>query len=212
MSVKSPAQRLLLATANAHKAREIGELLGGIPFQVVTLRDLDLELDVVEDGDTYEANARKKATAAAEASGLVSIADDSGIEIDVLDGIPGVYSARFAGDDATDEQNNALLLNQLQDVPEPDRGARFVCVAVLVALGGEGLEASFRGEWSGRIGFAPAGEEGFGYDPVFVIPEEGRTVAQLGAAYKRAHSHRSQAFRLLADFLRGLENVPEPVD
>jgi len=204
--------KLLLATDNPHKAREIGELLGDIPFELVTPRDLGLELDVAEDGDTYEANAGKKATTAAERSGLLSIADDSGIEVDALNGIPGIRSARFAGEDATDEENNTLLLNQLQYVPETDRGARFVCVAVLAGPASGEQKASFRGEWHGRIAFAPAGEEGFGYDPVFLIPEEDRTVAQLGIAYKQAHSHRSRAFRQLADYLRGLENVPEPVD
>jgi XTP/dITP diphosphohydrolase len=204
-----------LASGQVEGVAAVGSFLGGVTLLgIVGIVKAYFVSSLVSGttAGTYEANARKKATAAAKVSGLLSIADDSGIEVEALEGIPGVRSARFAGEDATDEQNNTLLLNQLQDVPDTDRGARFVCVAALAAPAGGGLEASFRGEWSGRIAFAPAGEEGFGYDPVFLIPEEGRTVAQLGTAYKRAHSHRSQAFEQAAAYLRGLENVPEPVD
>ncbi len=200
----SSTRQLLLATANDHKAREIVELLGDVPFQIVTPRDLQLDVDVVEGGDTYEANALLKARAAVGASSLAAIADDSGLEVSVLDGAPGIRSARFAGEEATDEEKNLLLLNQMQDVPESDRGARYVCVAVLVDPTVKDEETRFRGEWEGSISFAPEGEEGFGFDPVFVIVEEGQTVAQLGAEYKKAHSHRSKAFRQLADHLRGL--------
>ena len=205
-------RRFLLATGNAHKAAEIRELLGDVPAELLSLADLQLDLDVAEDGETYEANALAKARAAARLSGLPAIADDSGIEVDALEGTPGIRSARFAGEDATDHRNNELLLNLLRDVPEGRRGARFVCAAVLVEPGEGGREVRFRGEWQGRIAFEPAGETGFGYDPVFLIPEEGRTVAELGTAYKRAHSHRSRAFRQIAAHLKDLAAGGDSLD
>ncbi|MFO7768226.1 MAG: RdgB/HAM1 family non-canonical purine NTP pyrophosphatase [bacterium] len=197
--------RAVLATGNPHKAQEIRDLLGDVPIELRTLGELGLTLQVEEDGSTYRANAMKKADAAARKAGLPAIADDSGIEVDALDGAPGIRSSRFAGEGGDDPLNNALLLERLDGVLPPDRTARFVCVAVwMPPPEGEGEPAVFRGEWEGRIAERPSGSEGFGYDPLFLVPEEGRTVAELGEEYKREHSHRARAFRALAAHLRAL--------
>ncbi|MFC1499638.1 RdgB/HAM1 family non-canonical purine NTP pyrophosphatase [Candidatus Zixiibacteriota bacterium] len=202
--MKKPAT-LVLATGNVHKAEEIRILFRDTGIRLVSLGDLNINMDVVEDGDTYVENALIKARAAASAAGMPAIADDSGIEVDALDGAPGIRSARFAGEDAADPDNNALLLNMLEQVPEQERGARFICAAVYVPESAQpGEEIVCLGEWPGRIGFAPAGESGFGYDPLFIIPEEGATAAELGPEYKREHSHRSRAFIALADHLKAL--------
>jgi len=196
---------VVLATGNAYKAREIIELLDGVATRLISLGELGLEVDVVEDGATYVENALIKARAAAAATRMAAIADDSGIEVDALEGQPGIRSARFAGEGATDAENNDLLLKMLERVPIHERTARFVCAAVYVA-GPESLDDEIvcLGEWPGRIGSVPEGESGFGYDPLFIIPGEGRTVAELGPEYKQRHSHRYQAFTALADHLKAL--------
>jgi XTP/dITP diphosphohydrolase len=197
----------VLATRNAHKTGEIRRILEDVPVEILSLADLNVDIDVVEDGDTYTANALKKAWAAARATGMAAISDDSGIEVDALDGAPGIRSSRFAGEDATDEENNLLLLSMLEGVPESERGARFVCAAVLVlpqAPEGEN-EIVCPGQWYGRIGYRPRGDYGFGYDPLFIVPEEEATVAELGEPYKRSHSHRSKAFRALAVHLEAFD-------
>jgi XTP/dITP diphosphohydrolase len=206
--------RVMLATGNRHKAAEIADLLSDAPFQLTTLADLDLQIEIEEDGDSFRANALKKARAVAEATGMPTIADDSGLEVQALDGAPGIRSARFAGEEATDEENNSLLLSMLKGVMDDERAARFVCVAAFVSrvTDNEPLEVTFRGDWEGRIADIPAGDNGFGYDPVFLIPEEGATVAQLSPEYKQRHSHRSRAFRQLADHLKGLDSGSESLD
>jgi XTP/dITP diphosphohydrolase len=198
---------VVLATGNTHKKDEIRLILADIPVEILSLTDLGVTIDVVEDGESYAENALIKARAAGRATGMVAIADDSGIEVDVLGGAPGIRSARFAGYDSSDEENNLLLLSQMKDIPEEDRGARFYCAAVLVIPGGtkSGEEFICTGEWRGRIGYQPKGRHGFGYDPLFVIPEEEATAAQLGEAYKREHSHRSKAFRALAEHLKAFD-------
>lgn len=201
--------RIALATSNLHKVREIAELLSDLPVEIITPQMLGIELGVVEDGETYEANALKKARALRELTGVPSVADDSGLEIEALDGAPGILSARFAGPDADDLMNNEKLLKLLEHVPDDRRGARFVCVAALVGLA-EGLgEITFRGEWRGTIGREPAGVSGFGYDPIFQPRGEGATVAELGEEYKRLHSHRARAFGQLAAFLKDLALGPD---
>lgn len=192
--------KVVLATRNAHKMDEIRQILDEVPVEITSLAELDIEVDVTEDGDTYTANALKKAWAAARATGLAAISDDSGLEVDALQGAPGIRSSRFAGENATDEENNLLLLSMLEGVPEGERGARFVCAAVLVlpqAPPGED-EITCNGQWRGRIGLRPCGSHGFGYDPLFIIPDEDATVAELGEAYKRRNSHRAKAFLALA--------------
>jgi XTP/dITP diphosphohydrolase len=198
-------ETIILATENAGKAEEIRELLVEVKARLVSLADLGLTIEVVEDGATYTENALKKARAAAEAAGLPAIADDSGIEVEALDGGPGIRSARFAGATATDKENNALLLRLLEQVPEEERSARFVCAAVYVpGAGRPDDEIVCLGEWPGRIGRDPRGESGFGYDPLFIIPEQGLTVAELGPEYKQQHSHRARAFTALAEHLKAL--------
>jgi XTP/dITP diphosphohydrolase len=196
--------RIALATSNLHKAREIAELLSGLPVEILTPEDLGLEFSVTEDGATYEANALKKARVLWEQAGMAAMADDSGLEVDALDGAPGILSARFAGPDAGDRMNNQKLLNLLEHVGEDRRGARFICVAALVGLDEVGTEFTFRGEWEGTIRREPVGVSGFGYDPVFQPAGESATVAELGDAYKRQHSHRARAFGSLAAYLRDL--------
>lgn len=198
---------VVLATCNTHKIDEIRQILADIPVEILSLADLGVAIDVVEDGESYTENALIKARAAHRATGMAAIADDSGIEVNALGGAPGIRSARFAGHNSTDEENNLLLLSRMKDLPEKEREARFVCAAVLVIPEEQGgdKEMVCTGEWHGMIGVQPEGRYGFGYDPLFVIPEEGATAAELGEAYKREHSHRSKAFRALAEHLKAFD-------
>jgi XTP/dITP diphosphohydrolase len=193
--------RYVLATASDHKAREISEILGDAAPEIELVpRPTDVP-DVVEDGDTLEDNARLKAVALCDATGLPAIADDTGLEVDALDGAPGVHSARFAGDHDTDH-NIAKVLALLHDVPEDDRTARFVSVAV--ARFPDGREVAAFGEVAGRIVADDRnGPAGFGYDRIFVPDEgDGRSFAEMPAVDKHGISHRGRAFRTLADGLR----------
>jgi len=201
----SGSRAVVLATGNRGKAAEIRNLLADVPVTILSLADLDLTLEVEETGATYAENALLKARAAAALAGEPVMADDSGIEVDALDGAPGIHSARFAGPNATDPENNSLLLRRLADIPDPHRRARFVCTAVLVDPRESGREEIIcTGEWPGTIAHDLRGESGFGYDPLFLIPEQGRTVAELGEKYKQQHSHRARAFRALAPYLEAL--------
>jgi XTP/dITP diphosphohydrolase len=188
--------RVVVATGNAHKLAEIERILDGLDVQLVPMTDLGVP-SPVEDGDTFEANALLKARACATATGLPAIADDSGLEVDALGGAPGVWSARYAGEDGDDGANNAKLVAELIDVPEQARTARFVCAAALVAA--DGREAVVRGTMEGHIVAVARGSHGFGYDPHFVSDAagDGRTNAELSAAEKDAISHRGAAFRAL---------------
>ncbi len=191
----------MLATANPDKAREIRDVLGAVGLASGLVPRPDDVPDVDETGETLEENARLKAVALCEATGLLAIADDTGLEVDALAGAPGVRSARYAGDDATYADNVAKLLRELDGVPDARRGARFVTVAI--ARWPDGREVVARGEVRGSIATRPRGREGFGYDPVFVADDgDGRTFAQMTAAEKHALSHRGRAFRALADALR----------
>ena len=188
--------RLVLASANPDKVSEITEVLGG-------LVDLDPRPeglpDVLEDGDTLEANARLKALAVCEATGRAAVADDTGLEVDALDGAPGVYSARFAGDDASYADNLDRLLTELDGIPEGRRTARFKTVALVRYP--DGREVVATGTVEGTIANRPSGVDGFGYDPVFVPVEgDGRTFAEMGDE-KHSLSHRGRAFRTLARYL-----------
>lgn len=198
--------RVVVATGNAHKVAEIRAILaaagiGDDVLELVPMTDLGVT-SPVEDGDTFEANALIKARACVAATGEVAIADDSGLEVDALGGDPGVHSARYAGDGASDADNNTKLVAALADVPEPDRTARFVCAAVLVTPAGD--EVVRRGEVAGRIVVPARGKDGFGYDPHFLadVTPDGRTAGELAPAEKDAISHRGTAFRALATDLR----------
>jgi XTP/dITP diphosphohydrolase len=193
--------KLVLATANPDKAREIEALLraSGVAVELFP-RPADVP-DVDETGETLEDNARLKAMALCTATGLAAVADDTGLEVDALGGAPGVYSARYAGEHATYADNVAKLLAELRDVPEAQRTARFATVAL--ARWPDGHEVAAIGEVEGLISTDARGANGFGYDPVFVPREgDGRTFAELSAAEKDAVSHRGRAFRTLADGLR----------
>jgi len=187
-----PQRRRLLATNNPGKVREFRRLLAGAPYEVVTPAEAGISLDVEETGSSYAENASLKATAFARAGECLALADDSGIEVDALDGGPGMYSARFGGPGLDDRGRTALLLEKLLDVPEPGRGARYRAVVALAWPGGD--VQLFEGVQEGSIGRAPRGERGFGYDPVFVIAD-GRVQAEISDEEKDAISHRGKAVR-----------------
>lgn len=189
---------VLIASNNAHKAVEIAEALDFPGWEFVTLKQAGVQSDPAEDADTFLGNARIKARAAQEASGgMAVLADDSGLEVDALDGAPGVYSARFAGDPTDDAANNAKLLDELAGVPDAQRSARFVCQ--LVYLDEQGGEVDARGTVEGRIGHEERGEHGFGYDPLFLaeVFDFKRTLAEALPEEKNAVSHRGNALREL---------------
>jgi XTP/dITP diphosphohydrolase len=195
-------KRLLLATNNPGKAAEYRALLQGCGWELVTPRDLGLSLEVEEAGGDYAENARIKAEAFAKASGLVALADDSGIEVGALGGAPGPLSARFGGEDASDAQRVALLLERLKAVPAERRSARFRCIIAVARP--EGQVSLFEGQCEGRVAEEPRGENGFGYDPVFLLPERGLTIAELPPEEKNAVSHRGRAARQARALLEGL--------
>jgi XTP/dITP diphosphohydrolase len=191
---------ILAATSNAHKLCELRSILGSAGITVIGAADVGGIPDVVEDGDSFVANAAKKAIEVAQATGQTVFADDSGIAVDALDGAPGIYSARYAGEGATDAQNLALLLERMSG--ETNRAARFVCVIALASP--DGLIGTARGELPGELLTAPQGGAGFGYDPIFVPDRETRSLAEMSAAEKDAISHRANALhKALADGLFG---------
>jgi XTP/dITP diphosphohydrolase len=193
--------RVLLATRNRDKLREIRALLDPARFEVMGLDEVDGIADIVEDGATLEQNARKKARVAHEATGMVTLADDTGLEVEALGGAPGVYSSRYAGEKATYADNVRKLLEEMRSVPAEKRGARFRCVVAIVYRGGERL---VEGICEGRITEEPRGDGGFGYDPVFYVPEVGKTFAQMTLEEKNSMSHRGKAFREAARVLEEL--------
>ena len=204
--------RLVIATHSEHKLRELGELLRLERAELVSLDDLGIEGEPVEDGRTFATNARIKARFAVMASGLPSLADDSGIEVDALNGAPGVWTRRYAGPDATDGDNNAKLLAALTGLPAERRGARYVCVLTLALPDPRGPRGGLpmvfrRGTCRGRIATEPRGSEGFGYDPIFEPASEpwgGRTLGQYAPAEKHAISHRAKAAWRMGPVLRDL--------
>jgi XTP/dITP diphosphohydrolase len=197
--------RLLIATNNPGKIAEFRQLLAGCGWELVTPAELGLELSVEESGQAYAQNATIKAEAFSRASGLVALADDSGLEVDALDGRPGVHSARYAGLNKTDEERVQTLLAELKDVPDEKRTARFR--AVIAIARPEGAVELTEGVVEGRIAHEPRGTNGFGYDPIFLLPERGLTTAELPSDEKHAISHRGAAARkasvVLERMLRG---------
>ena len=196
-------RELVLATRNQHKVAELVALLGDLGVTIRTLDEFPDAPDVVEDGDTCEANAVKKARAIAEFTGLPAVADDTGLEVDALGGRPGVYAARYAGDDATYEDNCRKLLQDLMGVPREQRTARFLTIAA-IALPSDGIRVA-QGTLDGVIAEEASGTLGFGYDPVFLIPELGKTLAQLSADQKNRISHRAKAFTQAKGLLQEME-------
>jgi XTP/dITP diphosphohydrolase len=201
-------QRLLIATGSTHKFAELATLLNLPDVTLVSLSDLGLADDAPEPGETFLENATHKALHYADLSGLPTLADDSGLEVDALDGRPGVHTRRYAGPVATDEQNNALLLAEMADVAPADRTARYQCVLVFAEPRPDTppeITAVTSGTFEGRIARAPQGRGGFGYDPIFEPAFEavgGRTVGEMSAAEKNAVSHRAQAASAMAERLR----------
>lgn len=181
--------KIVLATGNSGKVKEFRNLVSGV--EVLSLKDFASLPAVVEDGATFEANALKKAQAAADFTGLIAVADDSGLEVDYLGGAPGIFSARFAGDSANDVRNNEKLLHLMQGVPKEQRGARFVCALAIVTP--DGREVVVKGDCQGYILEQPRGDAGFGYDPLFFYPPLGKTFAEINLAAKNEISHRAKA-------------------
>ncbi|MCC7359914.1 MAG: RdgB/HAM1 family non-canonical purine NTP pyrophosphatase [Anaerolineales bacterium] len=198
-------RRLVLATHNSGKRREFLALLPNLGAELVLPDDLGLHADVPETGDTYAANARLKAQALAEASGLVALGDDSGIEVECLGGAPGLYSARYAGHGASDADRRRKLLHEVRQFPRPWL-ARFVCViCVAVPQAGGGLSLTeFEGECRGEISPVARGSNGFGYDPIFWLPDRGATMAELPEDVKNTLSHRGRAVQAAESYLRAL--------
>lgn len=192
-------REVVLATRNRHKGEELAALLGDLGITIRTLDEFPDAPEVVEDGDTCEANAVKKARAIADFTGLPAVADDTGLEVDALGGRPGVYAARYAGEDATYEDNCRKLLRELMGVPREQRTARFLTVAA-IALPSEGTRVA-QGTLDGVIAEEASGTLGFGYDPVFFIPALGKTLAQLSADQKNTISHRAKAFAKMREIL-----------
>lgn len=190
------SQKIVLASNNPGKLREINELLSNNDFDAVALKEFTDD-EAVEDGLSFVENAIKKARFASQASGLPAIADDSGIEVDALNGAPGIYSARYAGENATDTDNLQKLLADLTDMADAERTARFQCVMVYMRHAEDPTPIICQGTWNGMVLKAPQGENGFGYDPVFFVPEDNCSSAELSPERKNALSHRGQALRLL---------------
>lgn len=201
--LQKSTQRLLIATRNRGKVAEFAAILDDLNVAWTTLADAGITLEVAETGETIPENAVLKATAYGRESGLLTLADDSGLEVDALQGKPGVHTARFGGPGLSAEARYRLLLDQLANVPWPERTARFRCSVAVAAPDGR-LLGTADGVCEGVIALRPAGDGGFGYDPVFFLPEYGRTMAQLPASEKHKISHRGRAAAKIAPLLREL--------
>lgn len=190
-------KRIIFATGNADKMREIREILADMQVEILSMKEAGISTDIVEDGKTFEENAQIKAKAVAAFAGKddVVLADDSGLEVDYLNKEPGVYSARYMGEDTSYEIKNQAILDRLAGVPKEQRTARFVCAIVAVIPGGQVLVS--RETIEGYIGEKPAGENGFGYDPIFYVDEYGCSTAELTEEQKNAISHRGKALRAM---------------
>ena len=194
-------RQFLIATHNQGKIAEYSEMFASLDVEWVSLEDVSITLDVEETGTTFEENAILKARAYAGESGILTLADDSGLEVDALEGAPGIYSARYGGPGLSNVQRYEYLLEKLLAVPEEQRTARFRCVIALAGNNNE-LFGIATGTCEGVIAFEAKGNGGFGYDPVFYLPEQGRTMAQLNSDEKHAISHRGQALRLIKPLIK----------
>lgn len=205
-------KRMIFATGNAGKMREIRMILEDLGAEILSMKEAGISGgDIVEDGNTYEENALIKARAvAAAAPGDIVMADDSGLEVDWLNGEPGVFSARYLGEDTSYRIKNANLINRLDGVPDEKRTARFVCA--IAAVLPDGRELTARAAIEGRIGYEEKGEGGFGYDPIFYVPELGKTTAELTGEEKNLVSHRGKALRLMKEKLKGLTDGEEETE
>ena len=193
--------KIIFATGNEGKMREIRDIMADLDVELLSMKEAGIKLDIVEDGKTFEENALIKAGAVAkEAPGVIVMADDSGLEVDYLHKKPGIYSARYMGEDTSYHIKNAKLIERLEGVPDEKRTARFVCA--IAAAFPDGTMKTVRAAMEGRIGYKESGENGFGYDPIFYLPEYGCTSAELSMEEKNKISHRGKALRMIKDELR----------
>ena len=194
--------KIVFATANEGKVKEIKEILADFSIEVVSLKEMNITTEVDENGTTFEENSLIKARAVSKLTGLPALADDSGLEVDYLDGAPGIYSARYLGRDTDYEYKNNYIIDKLKEAKGEERAARFVCVISLVLT--DGREFVTKGIMEGRIGYEIKGENGFGYDPIFYLPEYGKTSAELTGEEKNKISHRGKALREMKDLIKNL--------
>ena len=200
--------KLLVATTNPGKFAEVKDFLRQLPLEVLSLSDLATWPKIIEDGATFEENALKKARALAEYSSYLTLADDSGLEVDALNGAPGIYSARYCGEEGNDKKNNEKLMHELREISEEKRTGRFVCALALCAPKSHGMkEWTVRDSCEGRISFELKGENGFGYDPLFFYPSLGKTFGEIDRAIKATVSHRGKALKKLAEMLPSLVDL-----
>lgn len=192
-------KKIIFATGNAGKMKEIREILKDLDAEVLSMKEAGVEAEIVEDGKTFEENAVIKAKTVCKLTGEIALADDSGLEIDYLNKEPGIYSARYMGEDTSYRIKNANLIERLEGVPDEKRTARFVCA--IAAAFPDGTVKTVRGTMEGRIGYEEAGENGFGYDPIFYLPEYGCSSAELSMEEKNKISHRGKALRAIKEEL-----------
>lgn len=201
-------KRIIFATGNENKMKEIRMILKDLGMEILSMKEAGVDVDIVEDGMSFEENAEIKARAVARVlTSDIVLADDSGLEIDYLDKAPGIYSARFAGEDTSYDIKNSILLDRLEGVPDEERTARFVCA--VAAVFPDGTVTTVRKTIEGRIAYAAAGTNGFGYDPIFYVPEYGCTTAEMDPERKNELSHRGKALRAMRDMLK--EKVSEEI-
>ena len=193
-------KKIIFATGNQNKMKEIREILADMDVEIVSMKEAGIHADIVEDGNSFEENAEIKAKTICEMTGEITLADDSGLEIDYLNKEPGIYSARYMGEDTSYRIKNGNLTQRLEGVPDEKRTARFVC-AVAAAFP-DGTVKTVRETMEGRIGYEEKGENGFGYDPIFYLPEYGCTSAELSMEEKNKISHRGKALRAIRDVLK----------
>lgn len=192
--------KIVFATGNEGKMREIRSILADMGFEILSMKEAGIEAEIEENGTTFEENALIKAQSIAAYTDAIVLADDSGVEIDYLNKEPGIYSARYMGEDTSYHVKNQNLIERLTGVPDEKRTARFVCAIAAALPGGDSIVT--RGTIEGRIGYEERGEGGFGYDPIFFVPEYGKTTAELSAEEKNEVSHRGKALRLMKEELR----------
>lgn len=192
-------EKIILATGNENKVREIRQIMEGCGIEIISMKEAGVFEDITEDGTTFEENAVIKAKTIAAKAGMLTLADDSGLEIDFLDKAPGIYSARFMGENTPYSEKNSAILDKLSGVPDEKRTARFVCA--VAAVWPDGKYETVRATMEGIIAHKAAGENGFGYDPIFFLPEKGCTSAELSPEEKNAISHRGKAFRMMREKL-----------
>lgn len=192
--------KLIFATGNQNKMREIKAILADMDVEVLSMKEAGIDIDIVEDGKTFEENALIKARAVSKAGNALALADDSGLEVDALNKEPGIYSARYMGEDTSYDIKNMNIIERLEGVPDEKRTARFVCA--MAAVFPDGTEQTFVKTMEGRIGYKIAGENGFGYDPIFFLPEYGKTSAEISPEEKNAISHRGKALRAMEEYLK----------